>query len=409
MLLWVTDAAGELVAAEGSALRGPLSGQPVLSLLRGEEEAGLPDSAGAPNSGGPRRSVTLDGRVYDTHQVTLPDGGQLGVAFDVTDLTESRAAARQAQQYAETLLELTRVLPASGQLRHLGAQALNVLLPALKGSWLVFWEHVPGEARLRPLVTCGAVPPGVAAAQTRGFSDADPFAQRLLAGQTVQIHEAQLPPAVVAAGLRAALLIPVQAAGATFVLAAYQDGRGIWTPPERELLTLAARVLQVSLERHTAMQQLRAAASTDPLTGLGNRRAFETEIREALASGPVTLVTLDVDGLKTVNDRDGHARGDALLRAVGRALRAVPDSDAYRVGGDEFCLLLRGTRAEVLTGVDRALAGLPDDGFPDAGASAGVAFAPQDAPDPEALWQLADERMYRQKASRRPPPGRAPA
>ncbi|MXV20050.1 diguanylate cyclase domain-containing protein, partial [Deinococcus xianganensis] len=407
MILWVTDARGRLVVAEGSGLtqlglrREQVLGRSMEDVLGGtlnlsELRADL--AAGQER----RQEVTLAGRVYDTQRVRLPRGsGTLGVAFDVTDLVESRAQARRAQRHAETLLDLTQVMALTGSLPDVTRQALEVLLPALPHSWLVLWFR--DGPLLRPLVSCGEQPAAVAQWQRQGVPLTDLFAQRLLAAEAVQLDPVDLPSRLRAEGLHGALLLPVRAGETLMVLGAYRREPLAWTPVERDLLSVAAQVVQVSLERRDTLAGLRSAAVTDPLTGLGNRRAFESDLREALARGPLTLVALDVDGLKAVNDTLGHARGDDLLRGVARVLAGVVTSGdgAYRVGGDEFCLLLRGAPGQI-PDLDAAFAALAGEGFGPAGASAGWASAPQDGQDPEVLWQLADERMYREKARRRP-------
>ncbi|BBN96673.1 hypothetical protein DEGR_34060 (plasmid) [Deinococcus grandis] len=80
---------------------------------------------------------------------------------------------------------------------------------------------------------------------------------------------------------------------------------------------------------------------------------------------------------------------------------ACPQGTARTGWGDEFCLLLRGAPGQI-PDLDAAFAALAGEGFGPAGASAGWASAPQDGQAPEVLWQLADERMYREKARRRP-------
>ncbi len=95
-------------------------------------------------------------------------------------------------------------------------------------------------------------------------------------------------------------------------------------------------------------EQLARTAQTDPLTGLGNRRALATalqrESRRARRQGrPATLALLDLNGFKEVNDRLGHARGDELLREFADLLRRhtrYDFDDVFRLGGDEFVLLL---------------------------------------------------------------------
>jgi diguanylate cyclase (GGDEF)-like protein len=108
---------------------------------------------------------------------------------------------------------------------------------------------------------------------------------------------------------------------------------------------------QLERARLTEMDRLRMVALTDNLTGLLNHRSFHEDLAEALAqataSEPLSLVLLDLDGLKDINDRQGHQEGDECICGLADALRAATgDADgAYRIGGDEFALLIRGTRA----------------------------------------------------------------
>jgi diguanylate cyclase (GGDEF)-like protein/PAS domain S-box-containing protein len=91
--------------------------------------------------------------------------------------------------------------------------------------------------------------------------------------------------------------------------------------------------------------ELRRLASTDPLTGLANRRRFVTLLGERLARGEAAVLFLDLDGFKEVNDLLGHAAGDRLLQEVASALRSTlgPDDVAARLGGDEFAVLAAST------------------------------------------------------------------
>jgi diguanylate cyclase (GGDEF)-like protein len=111
------------------------------------------------------------------------------------------------------------------------------------------------------------------------------------------------------------------------------------------LLTSRRRRVQASEAEKLA--DLELAATTDPLTGLRNRRTFDDELARALAKGRVCLVMLDLDGLKQTNDRLGHAVGDERIRAVSAALRSAdPTAPGYRLGGDEFAAILAGSGAE---------------------------------------------------------------
>ena len=106
-------------------------------------------------------------------------------------------------------------------------------------------------------------------------------------------------------------------------------------------------------------------AVTDELTGLRNRRALVQRIAPtATPEGEVTVIYCDLDGFKPFNDRFGHSAGDALLRRLGQALTdaAGPHGVAYRVGGDEFCVLVNGSTTATAPLVVAVLDALTEDG-----------------------------------------------
>ena len=147
-------------------------------------------------------------------------------------------------------------------------------------------------------------------------------------------------------------------------------------------------------------------ARSDPLTGLGNRKALMEDFSRLLAAAhrrgtPVSLVALDLDGLKAVNDRSGHAAGDKLLclfaDLLRRSLRA--QDLAVRAGGDEFMLLLPDTDATGARGVVARLTGAAAAASPEVRFSVGVATSSADA-TMDWLLALADDALYAQKAAR---------
>ncbi len=148
----------------------------------------------------------------------------------------------------------------------------------------------------------------------------------------------------------------------------------------------------------------REMALTDPLTGLGNRRLLIDDLhvacRLAAAGEPWELVLYDLNGFKRYNDTFGHPAGDALLaRLSGRLSEIVaPYGTAYRMGGDEFCVLFRSALANTETVVRASLAGLAEQGPGFAiGAAHGVVSIPAEVGDPAAIMQLADQRLYKRK------------
>jgi len=159
-----------------------------------------------------------------------------------------------------------------------------------------------------------------------------------------------------------------------------------------------------------ASEQLAVAARTDPLTGLLNRRAFEAMQAER-AGGPFagSVAVVDLNDLKRINDTVGHAAGDAAIQFVARALRThfrITDP-VFRVGGDEFFVVLEGGRSADLAcrleSVDAALRGLrlPGVGEPtDVVIAWGMADFDSAAGLPDALAR-ADAAMYLCKARRK--------
>ena len=166
-----------------------------------------------------------------------------------------------------------------------------------------------------------------------------------------------------------------------------------------------ARMALSFVDNLRMLRQARHDALTDSLTGLPNRRAFVDDLARALETGgPVRRQTLglyDLDGFKRYNDAYGHPAGDALLQRLASELADVVagHGQAYRLGGDEFCLLLDADGSDAVL---RAAAGALEasgDGF-DVTASYGRVALPEDAAESEDALHLADRRMYAAKESR---------
>jgi two-component system, cell cycle response regulator len=161
-------------------------------------------------------------------------------------------------------------------------------------------------------------------------------------------------------------------------------------------------------ENVVLLRHSRVEALTDGLSGLANRRQLMGDLESTLATASVesgqTLVFFDLDGFKAYNDAFGHNAGDALLTRLGRELDASVSGlgRAYRLGGDEFCLLLNGETSRDDAIVARAALALSErgEGFT-VTASYGVVQIPSEAESSEAALQLADGRMYAHKDSRR--------
>ncbi|HEV7751857.1 MAG TPA: HD domain-containing phosphohydrolase [Baekduia sp.] len=179
------------------------------------------------------------------------------------------------------------------------------------------------------------------------------------------------------------------------------------------LVAAGGRALLTHRENVGLLRHSRHEALTDNLTSLGNRRHLMADLDDAVqraAEGrAATLAFFDLDGFKAYNDAFGHGAGDALLQRLARALTAAVASagSAYRLGGDEFCVLLDRAADGEHQIVDRAAAALSEqgEGF-SIDASYGVVALPNDATTAALALQLADERMYADKGSRRASPRR---
>jgi diguanylate cyclase (GGDEF)-like protein len=177
-----------------------------------------------------------------------------------------------------------------------------------------------------------------------------------------------------------------------------------------DVLTTSGLLRVPILIEYEELKRLELNAVTDPLTGLHNRRlfaeTFDKELNRARRYGqPLGLVTLDLHRFKEVNDQHGHPRGDEVLRAAAATLKkALRTSDsAFRIGGDEFALLLPQTDSPQALALCRRVQTVfvemlqPLQLAVTVGMDHGVAIFPQDAEHADQLIRLADERLYQLK------------
>jgi diguanylate cyclase (GGDEF)-like protein len=179
---------------------------------------------------------------------------------------------------------------------------------------------------------------------------------------------------------------------------------------EYDLASSLAFAAAIALKNAQLVEQLQSAATTDPLTGLLNRRAMEERLAAELSRTQrhqirTSVVMLDVDLFKTVNDTLGHAAGDRLLVELSRVLRQQCRSldSVGRMGGDEFLIILPMTNGEeamvFVNRMRRAVAFLekthPEFGHPSL--SMGIAEAPRHGTTADAILGAADAALYRAK------------
>jgi two-component system cell cycle response regulator len=177
------------------------------------------------------------------------------------------------------------------------------------------------------------------------------------------------------------------------------------------LILAAATVLAVGVHLIVTLREnlglladSRRLSLTDSLTGLGNRRLLMGDLRIACktahALAPWELVLYDLDGFKLYNDTFGHPAGDTLLVRLGERLRSTvePHGTAYRMGGDEFCVLFDRSQQQDEDFVHTTVAALYEHAPSfSITASHGVVQIPLEVSDPASIMQLADQRLYRRK------------
>jgi two-component system cell cycle response regulator len=170
------------------------------------------------------------------------------------------------------------------------------------------------------------------------------------------------------------------------------------------VLAVCARLMLTVRENLAMLVGSRRLALTDPLTGLGNRRRLMEDLQLACHAAnpgePWRLVMYDLNGFKRYNDTFGHPAGDALLTRLSDSLSAIvaAHGTAYRMGGDEFCVLFGGAAARDRTLERTSVATLCESGPGYAiDAAHGEVSIPIEASNPAEILRLADQRLYRRK------------
>ena len=170
------------------------------------------------------------------------------------------------------------------------------------------------------------------------------------------------------------------------------------------LIAVILRMVATFRENLTILAEARREAVTDALTGLGNRRRLLADLELRAGAGRLVIVLADLNGFKNYNDSFGHAAGDALLSRLGARLAEATGAHgrAYRMGGDEFCVLLEGAIGSAYA--SELVAGAlteQGEGFA-VDASCGTVELPREASCAVEALRLADARMYERKRRNRP-------
>ncbi|HEY5814859.1 MAG TPA: GGDEF domain-containing protein [Solirubrobacterales bacterium] len=246
-------------------------------------------------------------------------------------------------------------------------------------------EALPGGSWVEPIYLIGAVCLGASVWQRAEAAEISSPKER---------RREMVVPAVFA-GVMIGLF------GVQYVSATSSLSTVLWAAT---MTAVVGRLAMSDRENRELLEQVR----TDALTGLGNRGRLQVDlpdqIEAASAEGPLALLLFDLNGFKHYNDTFGHPAGDELLTRMGAALRQALGKDgfAYRIGGDEFCVVLSCAESR-FDAVSKAAAQALTANGPGYSVSSswGQVTIPTEEEEYSAAMQLADTRMYAQKESRR--------
>ena len=318
------------------------------------------------------------------------------VTFEEAQVTAAAAALRRTAAFDHLVRRVRGEVTAAGRVR----VTLEALLPAL---------GCAGAAVLDP-----DRPPETALLHSAGVRSCELLRQSLARADAEEDRLLILPD-----GVPLALLPHGRQNGRATLLSVWRaSGARPWDVDDQELIRSISELLRAVLGSEVQEQELERQARTDPLTGLLNRRAFHSDLAgrlsQALDRGgpPGSLLFVDLDNFKPLNDVLGHEAGDVALRRVALLLRdgVRPADLVARLGGDEFALWLDGAdghvaaaRAEAIQNeaVSR-LSGVAPPSTPALSMSIGIAVhRPECGEQPDALLARADAMMYAAKRAGR--------
>jgi diguanylate cyclase (GGDEF)-like protein len=206
--------------------------------------------------------------------------------------------------------------------------------------------------------------------------------------------------------------VPLRARGRSLgALSLYRRGRSrAFSPNDVELIQHFADVAAIALDNAKTVAELERLAGTDDLTGLANRRTFHESLSRSTAMArrhhtPLSLLLLDIDNFKQINDTQGHEGGDDALRMLASALsgRARASDLVARIGGDEFAILLPQTSRDEADSVARDLAAQLRGHSTTFPLEVSIGVASCSGPSCDGLLSEADRALYAQKSARKTP------
>jgi diguanylate cyclase (GGDEF)-like protein len=365
----------------------------------------------------------VDGRRPDDEQLAIAAALASHAALAL-EAAQERARSQRHQLGLEQLLHVTSQLPQTISTEAMLTSVCEAISDALEFDKVLIQLVEPGSGTLQPAAAAGFSAEEV---ETSGTLHLDRISR--LFEPEFDIAGCYLVPRTEAAKRVGASQVVYrsvmngrgpQAWDHHWLVVPLRDASGdvrgvLWADEPHSRLLPSEHVLQAlrifanhameALAVATQLEETRFLADHDPLTRLLNRRALLRELTTAATEDePLALVFLDLDNFKDVNDGHGHAAGDRVLAQLATLLVELVRSgdDAFRVGGDEFALLLRGAgeleAREVVARIVGAVEANFDPLVRTLSASFGIAPS-AGGPEPEELLRIADEAMYEAKRS----------
>jgi diguanylate cyclase (GGDEF)-like protein len=335
---------------------------------------------------------------------------------DATErLREQSAALERQLRSQQVLLQITESILTTLETRRVLDQVARGLAALVRYDALAISEVDPSSGCLRTLVRVGPDPDRSGPQDLSDPGGISAWVARENEPQLVpDVHQDPRARASSDPGPERSLIaVPLRGRrGSIGVLTLERlDDRNRFGPEEFDLVKLFGAQVSIALQNAEEHRQVEIRAETDALTGLRNKGAFDRALAHAVDSGEsFSLLMVDLDDFKAVNDARGHQAGDDVLRRISQALRAaVRETDGvYRYGGDEFALLLSGTDARgaaaVADKVSQAVRLASTTGVKArTSCSIGIASCPDDGADGSRLVLAADRACY---AAKRGGPGR---
>jgi diguanylate cyclase (GGDEF)-like protein len=377
------------------------------------------------------------GRVVGVFDTWTPDDA---TPFEPLDIAAAAAVGQQAglaihnarllaraKQHATEQAALLRVSQAAVSSLELDAVLAEIAVASLgvanaEACAIEIWDRERGDTVLAAEATIDDWP-GTSAVGKRISFDDWPITPRVLREQVTlnvlatdddlsEREQAHL----LADDTRSMLMVPLVVNGESLgILNLFSRNAERFAPNEVRLASDVAAQISIAIDRARLHEALRERADTDGLTDVLNHRAIletlDGEIARTRRGGPpLSILMIDLDGFKQINDTYGHQTGDQMLRETAAFLRgAIRDIDhAGRYGGDEFLLVLPNTDTDDARQIASRLLDLAEgatitiDGqqFP-IQLSAGIATAPEDGATRQEILAVADTRMYASKSARR--------